>query len=109
MTAIPHPGTSAWRAGRRTPRRVPAFSPSLVLSYSPSNKSRFCWNLEGSRRKFRFARCDPSPEQPAARSGLGTNVLLRSIPHLDIMDKTKSKLAAFFDDDEDDGSALPVR
>jgi len=34
---------------------------------------------------------------------------LRSIPHPYIMDKTKSRLAAFFDDDEDDGSTLPVR
>jgi len=65
--------------------------------------------LEESRRNVRFSRCDPSSEQPNARPGLGTNELLRSIPHLDIMDKTKSKLAAFFDDDEDDGSALPVR
>jgi hypothetical protein len=48
---------------------------------------------------------------PKCQPRLGADTLPRSIPHLYIMDKTKSRLAAFFDDedDEDDGSALPVR
>lgn len=59
---------------------------------------------------------DRGSEQPSrycdtiSQPGLGAVSSLRSIPHPYIMDKTKSRLAAFFDDDEDeDGSVLPVR
>ena len=45
------------------------FSPSC--SYSPLNKSRVC--VGRIQKEDSFACCDPSPEQPNARSGLGTN------------------------------------